>query len=171
MVVASTLGPYLCTQQDNNEQIFGLDDVIETSAVPTSLGPNNSGAQGAVATVAAVCRESVDERRHSSTAAQDLNEYIYSVAEDHDAAIEDDDVFEMGTTEANLLLLPGNSGAVSARDAKRRTQSLGSLSGEPKSPRKVGCNCVNCNRYAINITHAASIHFRDINRFIHAVGA
>lgn len=81
-------------------------------------------------------RESIGEstRRHSSTT-QDLNEFIYSVAEEVDADVaDDDDVFEMDSNGGG----PGSSSSDAASDAKRRTQSLGSLSGaEPKSPRKV----------------------------------
>lgn len=97
--------------------------------------------------------QSIGERRHSSST-QDLNEYIYSVAEeqlDTEVAADDDDVFEMepgGSGEGPAV--PGNStsgsgGGGASSEAKRRTQSLGSLSGEPKSPRKVlsaSCMCV-----------------------------
>ena len=106
---------------------------------------------GAPAHCATSARESINERRHSSTATQDLNEYIYSVSEDHDVN-EDDDVFEMepcesgagggsGAGVSSIANQPPSSGsalaAASASEVKRRTQSLGSLSGEPKSPRKV----------------------------------
>ena len=85
-------------------------------------------------------RESVGERRRSSVT-QDLTEYTYSVAEEPDAEVaDDDDVFEMeaggGGGEQTA---PGNgsAGGGATSEAKRRTQSLGSLTGEPKSPRKV----------------------------------
>ena len=66
--------------------------------------------------------------------------------EDNDAIIEDDDVFEMdpASTTASAAAAAAAAAASSAAsaeasaiDAKRRTQSLGSLSAEPKSPRKV----------------------------------
>ena len=114
-------------------------------------------AAGAASAAAAGARDSIDERRHSSTATQDLNDYIFST-EDADANVDDDDVFETeptaasdgaagggggGGSEASAPLPPSNGSgggggaALSASEAKRRTQSLGSLSGEPKSPRKV----------------------------------
>ena len=89
-------------------------------------------------------RRSIEERRHSSTT-QDINDYIYSEEQD----VDDDDVFEMEPSGggAEPSAVPGNStssstgsavgGAERASEAKRRTQSLGSLTGEPKSPRKV----------------------------------
>lgn len=86
-------------------------------------------------------RESVSERRRSSVS-QDLTEYTYSVAEEPDTEVaDDDDVFEMEASGGGEQIPPGNGatggggGAVS--EAKRRSQSLGSLTGEPKSPRKV----------------------------------
>lgn len=102
---------------------------------------------GAGTSVATASRQSIEERRHSSTA-HDLTDYIYAEEPDGDVA-DDDDVFEMepssgGAERAGLL---GNStsssagsgagGAERSSEAKRRTQSLGSLTGEPKSPRKV----------------------------------
>lgn len=90
-----------------------------------------------------------EHRRHSS-ATQDLNEFIYSVAEEQlDAEVaDDDDVFEVDTGATGADPVAGSSntsgsggGSELSNDVKRRTQSLGSLSGgEPKSPRKV-LNC------------------------------
>jgi hypothetical protein len=117
-----------------------LGHVAESdNAVPSvsSAVPPTTPAAGATST-AGSGRESISERRHSSTA-QDLNDYIYSVAEDHDAN-DDDDVFEMDSGDSNVNQAAGSNcsaAAISASEAKRRTQSLGSLSGEPKSPRKV----------------------------------
>lgn len=87
-------------------------------------------------------RESVGERRRSSVT-QDLTEYTYSVAGEPDAEVaDDDDVFEMDASGGGAEpVVPGNSSAAgvggAVSEAKRRTQSLGSLTGEPKSPRKV----------------------------------
>jgi hypothetical protein len=93
-------------------------------------------------------RESVGERRRSSVT-QDLTEYTYSVAGEPDAEVaDDDDVFEMeaagGGGGGGEPVAPGNSsggggdvGGTLSEANKRRTQSLGSLTGEPKSPRKV----------------------------------
>ena len=105
--------------------IFFVNEIVESSA-----GAVAAGASG-------TC---IGERRHSSTATQDLNEYIYSVPEDNDAIIEDDDVFEMEPAEAAAEaaeLAAKAAASAASSEAKRRTQSLGSLTAEPKSPRKV----------------------------------
>ena len=98
-----------------------------------------SGSGGATNKRESIGAEST--RRHSSTT-QDLNEYIYSVAEEADPldVADDDDVFEMDSSGvAGSSSTSAAAAAAAAIDAKRRTQSLGSLSGgsEPKSPRKV----------------------------------
>lgn len=115
---------------------------------------NNSGATGTTTTatttsqLVASSRESMGERRRSSVT-QDLTEYTYSVAEEPDTEVaDDDDVFEMEATGVGEQIPPGNGSAAggaagggggggAVNEAKRRTQSLGSLTGEPKSPRKV----------------------------------
>ena len=99
-----------------------------------------SGSGGATNKRESIGAEST--RRHSSTT-QDLNEYIYSVAEEADPldVADDDDVFEMDSSgvAGSSSTSAAAAAAAAAIDAKRRTQSLGSLSGgsEPKSPRKV----------------------------------
>lgn len=109
--------------------------LLETAPF-VNLENGGSSGSGRVAS-----RESVGERRRSSVT-QDLTEYTYSVAGEPDAEVaDDDDVFEMEAGGGGEPVAPGNSsgggvgGALS--EAKRRTQSLGSLTGEPKSPRKV----------------------------------
>lgn len=116
--------------------------LLEAAAAAAPLvNLENGGGGGRVAS-----RESVGERRRSSVT-QDLTEYTYSVAGEPDAEVaDDDDVFEMeaagGGGGGGEPVAPGNSsggGGVGGTlsEAKRRTQSLGSLTGEPKSPRKV----------------------------------
>lgn len=101
----------------------------------------------------------MNERRRSSVT-QDLTEYTYSVAEEPDTEVaDDDDVFE---TEPGVgeQTPPGNGaaggvggGGATASETKRRTQSLGSLSGEPKSPRKVlnAANCAYVNSFQLHL--------------------
>lgn len=101
-------------------------------------------------------RESVGERRRSSVT-QDLTEYTYSVAEEPDAEVaDDDDVFEVEAgAGGGEQVAPGNGGG-SANEAKRRTQSLGSLSGEPKSPRKV-LNAAYVNKFKLLLSPSLSL--------------
>jgi hypothetical protein len=119
---------------------FSFLSEAAAAAAPLVNLENGGGGGGRVAS-----RESVGERRRSSVT-QDLTEYTYSVAGEPDAEVaDDDDVFEMEAAGGGggEPVAPGNSsgggGGVGGTlsEAKRRTQSLGSLTGEPKSPRKV----------------------------------
>lgn len=122
------------SKQEENGSKPSMDSSSTTETATMVNAENGGGARVA-------SRESVGERRRSSVT-QDLTEYTYSVAGEPDAEVaDDDDVFEMDASGGGAEpVVPGNSSAAgvggAVSEAKRRTQSLGSLTGEPKSPRK-----------------------------------